>query len=78
MTGTVDGTVCLYWYLPHPSVEVESGLWYLQRQAKEPGLFLHSNVALGQALSVSHSSISATQTNRAACGGVGRSVSSSR
>lgn len=50
-------------HIPHPSVSLV--FWYLQKQSTEPGLFLHSNFALGQVESTAHSSISTTQTQGA-------------
>lgn len=47
-------------HIPQPS---ESLLfWYLQKQSTEPGLFLHSNFALGQVERTAHSSISMAPT----------------
>lgn len=50
-------------HIPHPSVSLV--FWYLQKQSTEPGLFLHSNLALGQVESTAHSSISTIETKRA-------------
>lgn len=55
--------VLLGW-LPHPSVSLV--FWYRQKQSTEPGLFLHSNLALGQVERTAHSSISTMQTQRGA------------
>lgn len=50
-------------HIPHPSVSLV--FRYLQEQSTDPGLFLHSNLALGQVEMSAHSSISIIQTETA-------------
>lgn len=51
-------------HIPHPSVSLV--FWYLQEQSTEPGLFLHSNLALGHVEMSAHSSISII-THKSSC-----------